>query len=329
MKAIVIQTNQPGQPLAWQETAAPNYGADEVLVDIYTTALNRADLSQRAGHYPPPPGASTILGLEMAGKITAVGAQVSGWRVGDRVCGLLAGGGYAEQINLSQQLLIPMPNHWSYEQAAAMPEVFLTAYVNLFMEANLQVGETVLIHGGAGGVGTAAIQLAREAGCRVFVTVGTADKAARCLELGAELAVNYKEQDFVAAISEHVGSPQAVDVILDMVGADYLPRNLSLLKLRGRIVFIATMGGGKVEIDIRQLMGRRLRLIGSVLRSRSLEEKITIKENFMRQFWPKLVDGVIHPIIDVVYPIEQANEAHQHMADNRNIGKIILRVREG
>lgn len=326
MKAIVVQTEQEGNPLIWQEVDDPTYGADEVLVDIQATALNRADLFQRAGNYPPPPGASEILGLEMAGTITAVGDDVTDWQVGDRVCALLPGGGYAEQVNVPAKLLLPIPDDWSYEQATAIPEVFLTAHVNLFMEANLQEGETLLIHGGASGVGTTAIQLAREAGCRVFITAGTAEKTARCRELGAELAINYKEDDFAAVIRQHTGERQSVDVILDMVGSNYFERNLSLLKLRGRMVFISTLSGSKTELDIRQLMGRRLRLIGSVLRSRSLEEKIDIKQNFVYRFWSALTNGRVKPIIDRTYPIEQANEAHDYMQNNQNIGKIVLTV---
>lgn len=327
MKAIVIQTDKPNKSLSWQEVPAPAYSADEVLVDVYATALNRADLAQRAGNYPPPPGTSSILGLEMAGTIAAVGANVSGWQVGDRVCALLTGGGYAEQVNVPASMLISIPAGWSYQQAAAIPEVFYTAYVNLYMEANLQPGETVLVHGGASGVGTAAIQLLRESGNPVFVTVGSEEKAARCTELGATLAINYKKEDFVERVLAHTNG-QGVDVILDNIGAGYFERNLKLLKLRGRLIFIATMGGSQTQLNIGALMGRRLRLIGSVLRGRSIPEKTAIKERFMAQFWPKLLDGTIQPIIDSIYPIQQANEAHQHMDENKNIGKIILKVRD-
>ncbi|HEX9923250.1 MAG TPA: NAD(P)H-quinone oxidoreductase [Anaerolineae bacterium] len=328
MKAIIVQKDQAGQPLVWQEAPDPAYAAAEVLVNIHATALNRADLMQRVGNYAPPPGASDIMGLEMAGVITAVGAKVTGWKVGDRVCALLPGGGYAERVNVPHQMLMRIPEAWSYEQAAAVPEVFYTAYVNMFMEAGLQTGETVLIHGGASGVGTAGIQLGREAGCRVFVTAGADDKLARCTELGAELAINYKQEDFAERIQAYTDG-EGVDVILDIVGAPYFERNVQLLKLRGRLVFVSTLGGGQAEIDIRTLMRRRLRLIGSVLRSRSLEEKTEIKDRFLAQFWPLLEGGIIQPIIDSVYPIEQTNEAHEHMRNNKNTGKIILKVREG
>lgn len=325
MKAIVVQQEVEGRPLLWQDVPDPAFGPDEVLINIHAAALNRADLAQRAGNYPPPPGASDILGLEMAGTITALGAEVSGWQVGDRVCALLPGGGYAEKVNVPAQLLLPLPEDWSFEQGAALPEVFLTAYVNLFMEADLQAGETVLIHGGASGVGTAAIQLAHQAGCRVFTTAGTDDKVAYCRQLGADLAINYKEEDFVERI---LAEADGVDVILDMVGANYLESNIRLLKLRGRLVFIATMGGGRAEIDIWRLMGRRLRLIGSVLRARPVAEKIEIKERFMAQFWKKFLDGTLNPIIDSVYPVAQAEQAHAHMQQNQNIGKIILKIRD-
>lgn len=326
MKAIIVQTEQENRPLIWQEVPAPDYGPEEVLVDIYATALNRADLSQREGNYPPPPGASNILGLEMAGRIAAVGEQVTGWQVGDRVCALLPGGGYAEQVNVPHQMLMAIPDAWSFAQAAAIPEVFLTAYVNLFMEAGLQAGETVLIHGGASGVGTAAIQLAHQAGCRVIITAGSEEKTTRCLALGADLAINYKSEDFAERIGRYTHG-EGVDVILDMVGAAYFERNLKLLKLKGRLVFISMLSGSKTEINLGALMGRRLRLIGSVLRARSQAEKVEIKARFMAQFWPQLLDGTIAPIIDTVYPITQANEAQQYMADNKNTGKIILRVR--
>jgi putative PIG3 family NAD(P)H quinone oxidoreductase len=326
MKAIIVQTDQENRPLKWADVPDPEYGPDEVLVEIHATALNRADLMQRAGNYPPPPGAPDIIGLEMAGRIAALGANVSGWQVGDRVCALLPGGGYAEQVAVPPQMLILLPDEWSFEQAAAIPEVFLTAYVNLFMEANLQAGETVLIHGGASGVGTAGIQMAHQAGCQVFITAGTDEKTARCTELGADLAINYKTEDFAERIKDYTNGA-GVDVILDMVGAAYLERNLQLLKLRGRLVFISTLGGSRTDIDLRQLMGKRLRLIGSVLRSRTLAEKIEIKERFMAQFWPALVDGQLQPIIDTVYPIAQAIKAHLNISVYINIGKFVLQVR--
>jgi putative PIG3 family NAD(P)H quinone oxidoreductase len=326
MKAMVVQAEKEGRPLEWTEVEAPAYGPDEVLVDVYATALNRADLMQRAGKYPPPPGESDIIGLEMAGTIAALGEKVTGWSVGDRVCALLPGGGYAEQAKVPSDMLMPIPAAWSFEQAAAMPEAFFTAYVNLFMEAGLRPGETVLIHGGASGVGTAGIQLAHQAGCRVFVTAGTAAKTARCESLGAELAINYNTDDFAERIMAYTGG-NGVDVILDMVGASYFERNIDLLNVKGRLVFISTLSGMRVDLDLRKLMSKRLRLIGSVLRARSLAEKIEIKERFMEQFWPALIDGSVQPIIDQVYPIQEVNQAHQAMTSNQNIGKLVLQLR--
>jgi putative PIG3 family NAD(P)H quinone oxidoreductase len=326
MKAIQVLSEQKGQPMVWQETGAPVCGPDDVLVDVYAASVNRADLLQRAGKYPPPPGAPDILGLDMAGQIVQVGGNVTGWQPGDRACALLPGGGYAEQVAVPYQTLMPIPQGWSYEQAAAMPEVFLTAFLNIFIEAGFQPGEFVLMHGGASGVGTAAIQLVKAAGGRIVVTAGSHDKVLRCLELGADLAINYREDDFVRQIRQYTAD-RGVDIILDIVGADYLERNLSLLAPQGRLVFIATMGGSRAELNIAALMGRRLRLIGSVLRSRSVEEKAAIKERFVARFWPALEDGAVQPAIDSIYPIEQAGEAHQRMAENRNMGKIVLKVR--
>lgn len=326
MYAIAVDTTQAHRPLVWRETADPTFGPEEVLVDIHATALNRADLMQRAGNYPPPPGAPDIIGLEMAGVIARVGAAVQGWQVGDRVCALLPGGGYAEQVAVPQALLMPIPAGWSFAQAGAMPEVFLTAYVNLYMEANLQPGETILVHGGASGVGTAAIQLACASGNPVIVTASSAEKCAACVKLGADLAINYQEADFVEQVRAFTNSA-GVDVIMDMVGGAYLARNLSLLKLKGRLVFISTLSGGQTEINLGDLMRRRLRLIGSVLRSRSLAEKVEIKERFLGQFWPQLENGQIEPVIDTIYPIIEVNAAQQQMAENRNIGKIVLTVR--
>ena len=326
MKAIHVLGGEKERSLVWQETDDPVCGRGQVLVDIHAASLNRADLMQRAGQYPPPPGAPDVLGLDMAGIIRQVGAGVEGWQPGQRVCALLAGGGYAERVAVPHELLIPVPDHWSFEQAAAVPEVFLTAYLNIFMEAGFVAGETVLMHGGASGVGSAAIQLVRQAGGRMLVTAGTDEKTALCSQLGADLAINYRKEDFVQCIEEHIGS-EGVGIIVDIVGAEYLERNLRLLGLKGRIVFLSMLSGSHTEINLGSLMGRRLRLIGSVLRSRSLREKAEIQQRFMSQFWPLLVNGTIEPVIDSVFPIERANEAHQRVAENKNMGKIILKVR--
>ncbi len=326
MHAIEVEQTQAGPQLVWREVDEPVLQSGEALVSIHATTLNRADLSQAAGNYPPPPGAPEILGLDMAGEITAVGAQVLGWRVGDRVCALLAGGGYAERVAVDQRLLIPIPSGWGFEEAACLPEVYLTAYVNIFMEAGFQPGETILIHGGASGVGTAAIQLVKAAGGRVITTAGRPDKVETCRALGADLAINYRVEEFVActrAFTQGAG----VDVILDMVGADYLERNISLLKVKGRLVFIATLGGALAELNIGQLMGKRARLIGSVLRARPVEEKAEIIHRFRKQFWAQIKEGAIRPVIDRVLPVAEAHAAHEAMRAYENIGKIVLRVR--
>ncbi len=327
MKAIIIDETSAARTLHWAEGGELTpMGPSDVLVDIHATALNRADLMQRQGNYPVPPGASQILGLEMAGTVATVGAEVADWQVGDRVCALLSGGGYAEQVVVPGAMLMPIPDGWDFTLAAGLPEVYLTAFVNLYMEAVIQPGEIALVHGGASGVGTAAIQLLKASGNPVIVTAGTDEKVAACRDLGADLAINYRTQDFVAEVKAFTDG-KGVDVIMDMVGADYLAKNLGLLKLKGRLVWISTLSGAQTQIDLRQVMGKRLRLIGSVLRSRSLEEKVAIKTNFMARFWPQVENGSIKPVIETIYPIAQANAAQTQMAENRNIGKIILQVK--
>lgn len=326
MKAIQIVTENDQPRLVWTEASDPVLGEDEVLVEIHATSLNRADLSQAAGNYPPPPGASNILGLDMAGVVSEIGANVEHWQPGDRVCALLAGGGYAEKVAVHQDMLMPIPAGWDFETAAAMPEVFLTAFVNIFMEANFQPGETVLIHGGASGVGTAAIQLVKEAGGTVITTAGKPEKVKLCQELGADLAINYKDEDFVQR-TQTFTQDAGVDIILDMVGADYLERNLSLLKVKGRLVFIATLGGAQAQFNIGQLMGKRARLIGSVLRARPLSEKVEIVTRFRRQFWQAFEAGKLQPVVDQIYPVAKAQEAHEAMRHYQNSGKLVLKVR--
>ncbi len=328
MKAIHVESDEPGRPMVWRETADPVPGPGEVLVDVYAAALNRADLLQRAGGYPAPPGASTILGLDIAGQVSQLGQGVTGRKVGERVCALLAGGGYAERAVVPEGMLMPIPDGWSFEEAAALPEAYLTAFTNLFLEAEFQPGETLLVHGGASGVGTALIQLAKAAEGRVIATAGSVEKAGLCRALGADLAVNYREEDFVAR-TRTFGEENGVDVnvIIDMVGADTFQHNLSLLGARGRMVSIATLSGAQVVLNLGELMSRRLRLIGSVLRARSLAEKVEITRRFMERFWPMLEAGTIRPVIDSVYPIEQVEDAHRRMAANLNMGKIALKIR--
>lgn len=323
MKAIVVTGDQS---LSWQEVPDPICQAGEALIEQHFTALNRADLMQREGRYPPPPGASQILGLESAGIIRQLPAGYRGeLKVGEAVCTLLTGGGYAELACAPVDLLMPIPKGWTLAEAAAMPEAFYTAYLNLFIEAHLQGGESVLIHGGASGVGTAAIQLAREAGCQVFATASSAAKLAACRKLGAS-AIDYRNDDFVAVILRDTAE-RGVDVILDIVGAPYLERNLRALATGGRLVVISTLQGAKAALDLRLLMAKRALLKGSTLRARPLHEKLLIKERFMAQFWPALEARRITPIIDAVLPISEAEAAHRRMREYQNIGKLVLQIR--
>ena len=320
MHAIRVR---PDHEMHWGECPDPQPAPGEVLVRVHATALNRADLMQRAGHYPPPAGASEVLGLEMAGRIVGVGTAVAGWRVGQDVCALLPGGGYAALAAVPADMLMHMPPGWTYAQAAALPEAALTAFVNLYVEAALQPHETVLVHAGASGVGTAAIQLCKASGNPVFATAGSAPKVAHCIAMGALQALDHHAVDFAV---ELLRAPGAVDVILDPVGADYFERNLQLLRLRGRLVMISTLSGAGAALDLRVLMGKRLRVIGSVLRSRALPEKVAITRAFVERFWPAVLDGSLLPVIDSEFEIADASAAHARMAANLNIGKIVLHL---
>jgi putative PIG3 family NAD(P)H quinone oxidoreductase len=324
MKAICLDPET--HEITWDDVPDPTAAPGEVLIDIHASAVNRADLLQRIGKYPVPAGAPPYMGLEAAGVISELGEGVTRWQVGDHVCTLLGGGGYAERVATPASILIRMPDDWDFEKAAAVPEVFYTAFLNLFIEGELKEGETVLIHGGASGVGTAGIQMAKRAGCRVLVTAGREDKIDFCKELGADVAVNYKEENFETAIRKE--APEGVDVILDIAAADYLKPNMNLLKTRGRLVIIALLTGTKAEIDLSLLMRGRQRVIGSVLRSRSLEEKIEVHDRFEERFWPDLVSGEIKPIIYKTLPIQDTEGAQSILANNENIGKVILKVRD-
>ncbi|MDJ0755647.1 MAG: NAD(P)H-quinone oxidoreductase [Ardenticatenaceae bacterium] len=327
MKAITIYSDHTPPRLVWETVDPVTCGSDEVIVDVMATAVNRADLMQAAGHYPPPPGASEVLGLEMAGIIASKGTAVTSWEVGNRVCALLPGGGYGEQVAVPADMLIPLPDEWSFAMGAAVPEVWLTAFVNLFLEGKLQAGETVLIHAGGSGVGTAAIQLAREAGAIPFITAGTEAKLIRGRELGAALAINYKTDDFYQGVMAATQN-QGVHLILDPVGADYLDRNMRSLTFQGRLIEIGLLSGAKAPINLALLLGKRLTIVGSTLRSRPVKEKIAITAAFRERYWPLLVDGKMEPIIDKTFPITQAQEAHQYVRENKNIGKVILQIRE-
>ncbi len=325
MKAIVVKRKNKKPRLVWEEVPGVIPKPDEVLVDIKATAVNRADLLQAMGQYPPPPGESEILGLEMAGVVAARGGRVKGCHIGDRVIGLLSGGGYARQVAIHSAMLLPMPDSWSFSQGAAVPEVWLTAFSNLFMEGGLRSGQTVMIHAGGSGVGTAGIQLAREAGAVVYVTAGTAAKLERCRELGASLGINYKEQDFVEEVMSATRG-RGVDLVLDPVGGAYLNQNLALLAENGRLINIGLLGGGIAEINLGAVLGKSLRIIGTRLRSRPLAQKIEITRTFADRFWPLLVTGKLQPVIDTVFKIEEVQAAHDYVRQNKNTGKVILEV---
>ena len=275
MLAIQVVDDE-ARTLVWKNVSDPVCGREEVLVDVCAAALNRADLLQRAGKYPAPYGASKILGLEIAGRISMLGDQVHDWKLDDRVCALLPGGGYAERAVVPAAMLMPIPEDWSYEQASSLPECFLTAFVNIYIEAGLESGEVILVHGGASGIGTAAIQLASVTGNPVFVTASSLEKVTACTNLGADLAINYRKHDFVEKVISYTNG-DGVDVIMDIVAGSYIERNIKILKSKGRLVVISTLGGARAEIDLGQLMRLRARIIGSVLRSRSMLEKIEIK----------------------------------------------------
>lgn len=325
MRAITMTA--PGGPevLRLTEVADPTPTPEQVLVRVRATALNRADTLQRTGNYPPPPGESDILGLELAGEVEAVGAAVRDIAPGDRVFGLVGSGGYAEKAVIDARMAMPIPAGWSFIQAAAVPEVFFTAQETLFTLAGLKEGETVLIHAAASGVGTAAIQMARETGAHILVTAGSTEKIQRCIELGATAGCNYKEQDFAEWIKE-VTKNQGVEVIEDFIGAAYWDRNLRCLKTGGRLVLVGLMGGVKAEVNLGLLLTKRLQIFGSVLRSRPLADKIAITQRFLTDWLPLLASGHIKPIIDRVFPLAQASEAHRYMEENRNFGKIILEI---
>ncbi|MCC6748592.1 MAG: NAD(P)H-quinone oxidoreductase [Deltaproteobacteria bacterium] len=323
MKAISVE-NDADRSLRWREHPTPRPGAGEVLLRVQATAVNRADLVQRAGAYPPPAGASEILGLEAAGVVAAVGEGVDGWSVGDEACCLLAGGGYAEYVACHHRVLLPVPRGLSVREAAALPEVFFTAYLNLFMEGGLAPGERALVHAGASGVGTAAVQLCRLFDRRIYVTA-SAGKLAALRELGADAAIDREAEDFVSRVHELTAS-QGVDVILDPVGGAYLSRNLTALSLGGRLVVIGLLGGARGELPMGMLLMRRLRIIGSVLRSRSVEEKAAIRDELLARVWPHFAAGALRPIVDRTLPIDRADEAHALLKSNATFGKVVLTI---
>lgn len=323
MRAIVIDT--PGGPevLESAEVADPIPGPGEILVDVIAAGVNRADVLQRMGGYPPPPGAPPYPGLECSGRISALGAGVTGWQVGDEVCALLAGGGYAERVAVPQEQLLPIPGGVGLIEAAALPEVACTVHAAVFSQARLTAGETFLVHGGAGGIGTMAIQLAKAAGAVVFCTAGTPAKLARCRELGADLAISYTDDDFVAATLESTGG-RGADVILDIMGAPYLARNMAALATGGRLAVISTRGGPSAEIDLGLAMRKRLSIYASTLRARPIPEKGAIVAGVRAQVWPLIAAGRVKPVIERVFPMADAAEAHRVLDDGSHVGKILL-----
>lgn len=309
--------------MALRSVPEPALRPGEVLLKVAAAGVNRADLSQLAGHYPPPPGESEIVGLEVAGRVVRVGPGVDEAWLGRAACALLAGGGYAERVAVPAAMLMAVPAGWSLTEAAAFPETALTAYLNLFMEAGLREGECVLVHGGASGVGTAAVKQAKLAGATVVTTAGGPRKVSVCSELGADLALDRHAGPWLPALQEQLG---AVDVILDMVGQDYLAQNVEALATGGRLVIISTLSGRKAELDLRALMVKRARVIGSTLRGRPLAEKVRLVAAFQERFGTHLAAGELKPLVDTVFPWSRVNDAHARLRANDSIGKFVLEV---
>ncbi len=327
MRAIEVVGSGDAVRLEPGEAPAPELGAGELRIDVVATAVNRADLMQRRGLYPPPPGASTVLGLECAGVVSELGAGVSGFRVGDRVTALLAGGGYAEQATVHAGSVLHVPDALSLTEAAAICECFLTCSLNLFQLARVPQGGFALVHGGGSGIGTSAIQLLKHAGVHTIVTAGSDEKCARCQELGAELAINYRDGEFAPRVLEATGGA-GVDVVLDSIGAPYLAQHLTCLRTAGRLVLIGLMGGARAEVNLGLLLAKRLSVIGSTLRARPVQEKAEIVQYFLERFGDALESGAIRPIVDRVLPLEQAQAAHDVLEASEHFGKVVLQVRK-
>jgi NADPH:quinone reductase len=323
-----VGTTGAGEPdvMAIVEGPTPQPGPGEVLIKVHTAGVNRPDVLQRQGGYPPPPGASPILGLEVAGTIVAAGDGSAPWPVGDEVCALVAGGGYAEYCVAPAAQCLPVPKGMTVADAAALPETFFTVWTNVFQRGRLARGETLLVHGGSSGIGTTAIQLAHAFGARVLATAGSDDKCAFCEKIGADKAINYRTADFAEAVKELTGG-KGVDVILDIVGGPYLPRNVRALAVEGRLVQIAFLQGSKVEnFDFMPVMLKRLTLTGSTLRPRSVEQKAQIARELHEKVWPLLEAGTVRPVVHKTFPLAQVAEAHRLMESSAHIGKIMLTV---
>lgn len=325
MTAIGIKT--PGGPdmLVPERRPVPIPAAGEILVKVAAAGVNRPDVMQRMGLYPPPKGAPDIPGLEIAGEVAALGAAVTRWKIGDKVCALVIGGGYAEYCAAHESHALPVPAGYSMAEAAAIPETFFTVWHNVFERGALKSGETLLVHGGSSGIGTTAIQLAKQFGARVIVTAGSDDKCEACRKLGADVAVNYKTQDFVAETKAATGG-RGADVILDMVGGDYIERNYEAAAVEGRIVQIAFQGSPKATVDFRRIMLKRLHHTGSTLRSRSVEDKGLIAQAIAEKVVPLLATGKVKPVMDSTFPLAEAAKAHARMESSAHIGKIVLTV---
>jgi putative PIG3 family NAD(P)H quinone oxidoreductase len=323
MRAVVVTT--PGGPdvLDLEEVPDPVPGPGEVVVDVTAAGVNPADVMQRQGQYPPPPGAPPYLGLECSGRVSAVGPEVTGWRPGDDACALLGGGGYADRVAVPQEQVLPIPDGVTLTDAAGLPEATCTVYSTVFQKAGLAPGETILVHGGAGGIGTMAIQLAKAFGAQVVCTAGTPAKLARCTELGADLAVSYVDGDFVAAVESFTGGHGA-DVILDIIGGSYLARNLAALATGGRLVVVATQGGISAELDLRTMMRKRASILAATLRARPLREKAAIVAGVREQVWPLVSAGQVRPVIDRVLPMADVAGAHRLLESGAHVGKILL-----
>lgn len=325
MKAI--QITEPGGPdvLAWTDMPDPIPGAGEVLIEVAASAVNRADLLQRAGFYPPPPGASEIPGLECSGRIAALGDGVTDWNVGDEVCALLAGGGYAERVAVPAGQVLPVPKGVDVVTAAGLPEAVCTVWSNVFMGAALQPRETLLVHGGTGGIGTVAIQLAKALGARVVATAGSPEKVARCRELGADAAINYRTEDFVDRLSE-ITAGHGADVILDNMGASYLSRNVEALAVNGRLVIIGFQGGVRGELDLGRLMAKRAAILSTGLRARPVAEKSAIVASVREHVWPLTESGNLTVVTDQRFPMAEAAAAHRLVESSGHVGKVLLVV---
>jgi putative PIG3 family NAD(P)H quinone oxidoreductase len=326
MRAIVVDVPGGPEALVPADVPDPVAGPGEVVLEVVAAGVNRADLLQRRGHYPPPPGAPEWPGLECSGRVIAVGDGVADWSVGDEACALLSGGGYAEQVAVPAGQLLPVPHGVGLVEAAALPEVACTVWSNVFMLAGLRPGETLLVHGGSSGIGTMAIQLARRIGARVAVTAGSAAKLEACAELGAEILVNYREQDFVAEVKTATDGAGA-HVVLDNMGAAYLARNVDVLAANGRLVVIGMQGGTRAELDLGRLMYKRGVVLATSLRARPEEEKAAIVASVVEHVWPLVADGIVRPIVDSTFPLADAADAHRRIESSEHIGKVLLVVR--